>query len=105
MDITDFREAIPAKREVPHAIIVAIALFEQMRPLLARQARKMFRLALTIMRLYDAAEPIGLGVKLVGVAALVRLDLHEVLARDADFIDRPLPSVSPPTFKILVHAL
>ncbi len=34
MDVTDFREAIPAESEVPHSVIVAITFFEQMRPLL-----------------------------------------------------------------------
>src|SRR5687768_17739941 len=87
MDIAHFRQAIPAEREMPHSIIIPIAFFKEMSPLLARQTRKMFRLALSIMRLHNAAESICFCVKLVRVAVFVRFDVQEILRRDSHFID------------------
>ena len=34
MDVADFRQAIPTESKMPHSIIIAIAFFKQMRPLL-----------------------------------------------------------------------
>src|SRR5574341_1128783 len=98
-------ETVSTEGEVPHPVVIPVPLAEERSPLVSTEAGEMLGLALPIVRLDRAEEPVDLAVEPFRVAALFFLDLTQLHVGQPDFPHGPEPAGPAPALEVLIDPL